>query len=206
MASNTRQNREPRIGSSKWSIGFALVLIVFLGATSCSKKAESTDNETASPETTETANASPSPGASSPTETTSPTETASPTQTGAIPSATRPHISVPPTLKLKPVSKFRGRWINVDRKTTGVTRLMIQPSGDQMSVRVFYKCKQGECDYGSEKCSASGDECPLTFDRGTQGTIKIALKLQGELLQAHVGLFSSDGKPYVESEQFFKKQ
>lgn len=212
MARNTLQSRESGSGSCRWLIGLALVLIVFLGTTSCSKKDDSTNNETASPETTETASASPSQSGEPTTTPASGGEPNTNQPTGAIrpmiplpsnPKPIRPKISLQPG---KPAPKFEGTWRNVDRNTKSITRLVINKDGDQLNVRVFYKCKQKECDYGAERGQVTGDQCPVTFDRGSQGKIRITLKLQGALLEARVDMFSSDGKPFLDFEQFFKKQ
>jgi hypothetical protein len=167
-------------------IGLVLVLIVFLGTTSCSKKDDSTNNET------ENANVA----TPSPTTEVEP----SPTQTEAIPKPTRPTILVP---KLPP--RFGGNWRTVDQSTRGITRLVIRQNLGRFSVSAFERCKDKECLFGTARGSVTGDEGHVTFVK-SGAKLKMVFKLQGELLQASLDSFFPDGKQATHLDQTFRKQ
>lgn len=124
-------------------------------------------------------------------------------QGGAIPkpNTTRPQISFSPAKS----APFEGNWINTDPNTKGATRLVITQNADQLSVHIFVKCPQKDCDYGTHEGSVSGNEGHVTFEL-IGNKVKMLLKRQGELLEATTDSFDENGKLAMHIDHILKKQ
>lgn len=54
------------------------------------------------------------------------------------------------------IDRFRGRWVNTDADTRGITKLAVRVRGSKIRVRVFGQCQPRDCDWGLVRARAYG--------------------------------------------------
>jgi hypothetical protein len=54
-------------------------------------------------------------------------------------------------------STMVGTWVNTDRNTRGITRIVITESGNQYEVNAFGRCHPTDCDWGKSVMTTYGD-------------------------------------------------
>jgi hypothetical protein len=50
-----------------------------------------------------------------------------------------------------------GTWVNVDRNTRGITKVIITESGNQYEIQAFGSCSPTDCDWGKSALTTYGD-------------------------------------------------
>lgn len=56
------------------------------------------------------------------------------------------------------IDRFRGRWINTDADTRGITKVAVRVRGSNIRVRVFGQCHPQDCDWGAVRARAYGSD------------------------------------------------
>jgi hypothetical protein len=51
---------------------------------------------------------------------------------------------------------YNGYWVNMDRNTSGITRMMIRARGGHVVVRTYGKCHPRDCSWGAARGRAFG--------------------------------------------------
>ncbi len=65
-------------------------------------------------------------------------------------------------------STMVGTWVNVDRNTRGITKVIITESGNQYEIQVFGSCSPTDCDWGKSALTTYGDNVgDVTHKAGT---------------------------------------
>jgi hypothetical protein len=54
-------------------------------------------------------------------------------------------------------STMVGTWVNVDRNTRGITKVIITESGNQYEIQTFGSCSPTDCDWGKSALTTYGD-------------------------------------------------
>lgn len=67
-----------------------------------------------------------------------------------------------------PVSKFNGKWVNVNSSTRGITKLMISANGITPYIQAYGSCKPKDCDWGKKKTLAYGNSVSSNLAKDTE--------------------------------------
>jgi hypothetical protein len=54
-------------------------------------------------------------------------------------------------------STMVGTWVNVDRNTRGITKVIITESGNQYEIQAFGSCSPTDCDWGKSALTTYGE-------------------------------------------------
>ncbi len=55
-----------------------------------------------------------------------------------------------------PASTMVGTWVNADRNTRGITKIIITESGNQYEIQAFGSCSPTDCDWGRSALTTYG--------------------------------------------------
>jgi hypothetical protein len=105
----------------------------------------------------------------------------------------------------KPAPTFNGNWNNSDKNTSGVTRLEIQQTGNEIKVHAFGKCSPKDCDWGTESGALIGNTAQVTWDQGFS-IRKMVLTLNGDNgLKMVLDTAFTDNRPRQHAEADFTR-
>jgi hypothetical protein len=82
-------------------------------------------------------------------------------------------VTTQPPLDLKPLV---GTWLNVDKATRGLVRVIVTASGQALSVHVFGACHPTPCDWGAVPAKAFADSVCSTPAVGFTAQYKFNFK------------------------------
>jgi hypothetical protein len=123
------------------------------------------------------------------------TSTSSPVRT-PITRTTTPTSSKP--------KNINGTWINNDKNTKGITKIIISNNGKK--IRVYGKCSPTDCDWGSRTLSAAaGSKTYSATFNSSIATSYLKLKFTTDLKLSHNRVYKKGNKK-VKKEAIFKKQ
>ena len=106
-------------------------------------------------------------------------------------------LFVSTTPALAGIDDFVGQWVNVDRDTSGITRVEVTRRGPGVDVQVFGQCQPRDCDWGTVRgnlYSPSADSVPFrdanalsaTFNAGFAQKFIVLYEAAGDRLSFEV--------------------
>jgi hypothetical protein len=67
--------------------------------------------------------------------------------------------------KLFAINDYVGEWVNVDPKTRGITRLLVQRSGPALTIHTWGRCHPSDCDGGAATANPLGENVSHSADQ-----------------------------------------
>jgi hypothetical protein len=106
-------------------------------------------------------------------------------------------LLIPSAPALAGIDDFVGQWVNVDRDTSGITRIEVTRRGPGLDVHVFGQCEPRDCDWGTVRgnlYSPSADSNPFrdanavsaTFNAGFAQKLIVLYEVAGDRLNFEV--------------------
>jgi hypothetical protein len=97
-----------------------------------------------------------------------------------------------------------GSWLNENPKTRGIAKILVEQSGDVVTVHAWQKCGSSDRDLGSEKGLAIGDSAIVAWDQGLV-LRKWAISRMGDRLQLKADSVYRDSRPPQHTAEFFAR-
>ncbi len=110
---------------------------------------------------------------------------------------------------------FIGTWVNTDSNTRGITKLIIQPAGNKLTIQTFGKCHPTDCawgkvalpSYGTTVSDPNHKAATANYNQGFSQTL-LTLQLAGTTTMSlnSYTLFTdnSNRQPYFSLNRFKK--
>jgi hypothetical protein len=107
------------------------------------------------------------------------------------------------------INQYKGKWINTDKNTRGVTKIIFSiDGGGKASVHVWGKCSPQDCDWGWKNCNSYLDGHLSARFRNDFSIKNLTINLisQGKLkVKVHTRFTDNSGRPERENTYTFRR-